>query len=146
MVNHSILLLKLHDYGIRGVAYNWFQSYLSNRQQFVCTNGHDSNHLSINCRVPQGSVLGPLLFLLYINDLPNASESLTFHLFADDTNILYLFGYKPISAISRDPKIITQKINLINTNCKCIILGYKPRAIFSLEVYCRPWNFRENTK
>ena len=50
----------------------------------------------------------------------------------------YLFGYKPISAISRDPKLLTQKINLINTNCKCIILGYKPRAIFGVEVYRRP--------
>ena len=86
-VNHSILLLKLRHYGIRGVAYDWFQSYLSNRQQFACANGNDSNHLSISCGVPQGSVLGPLLFLLYINDLPNASESLTFHLFADDTDI-----------------------------------------------------------
>ena len=86
-VNHSILLLKLHHCGIRGVAYNWFQSYLSNRQQFVFANGHDSNHLSITCRSPQGSLLGPLLFLLYFNDLPNASESLTFHLFADDTNV-----------------------------------------------------------
>ena len=89
MVNHSILLLKLHHYGIRGVAYNWFQSHLPDRQQFVCANGHDSNHLSITCGVPQGSVLGPMLFLLYINDLPNASESLTFHLFADDTNMYY---------------------------------------------------------
>ena len=52
--------------------------------------------------------------------------------------IPYLFGYKPISAISRDPKLLTLKINLINTNCKCIILGYKPRAIFGLEVYRRP--------
>ena len=53
-------------------------------------------------------------------------------------NIPYLFGYKPISAISRDPKLLTQKINLINPNCKCIILGYKPRAIFGLEDYRRP--------
>ena len=53
-------------------------------------------------------------------------------------DIPYLFGYKPISAISRDPKLLTQKINLINTNCKCIILGYKPRAILGLEVYRRP--------
>jgi len=86
-VNHSILLSKLHHYGIRDVAYDWFQSYLSNRQQFVCANGNDSKRLSITCGVPQGSVLGPLQFLFYINDLPNASESLTFHLFADDTNI-----------------------------------------------------------
>ena len=69
------------------MAYDWFQSYLSNRQQFVCGNGHDSNHLSITCGVPQGSVLGPLLILFRINDLPNASESLTFHLFSDDTNV-----------------------------------------------------------
>ena len=63
-VNHSILLLKLHHYGIRGVAYDWFQSYLSNRQEFVCANGHDSNHhLSITCGVPQGSFLGPLLLI-----------------------------------------------------------------------------------
>ena len=61
-VNHSILLLKLHHYGIRSVAYDWFQSYLSNRQQFVCANGNDSNHLSITCGVPQESVLGPCYF------------------------------------------------------------------------------------
>ena len=58
----------------------------------------------------------------------------------------YLFGYKPISAISRDPKLHMQKINFIDTNCKCRILGYKPRAIFGLEVYRRPLNFRENKK
>ena len=58
----------------------------------------------------------------------------------------YLFGYKLILAISRDPKLLTQKINLINTNCKCIILGCKLRGIFGLEVYRRPWNIRKNTK
>ena len=90
-VNHSILLLKLHHYGVRGKAYEWFQSYLSNRKQFVCVNGHESDslHVPLTCGVPQGSVLGPLLFLLYVNDLPNASSLLTFHLFADDTNIYY---------------------------------------------------------
>ena len=88
-VNHSILLLKLHHYGVRGKAYEWFHSYLSNREQFVSVNGHDSDSLPLTCGVPQGSILGSLLFLLYVNDLPNASSLLTFHLFADDTNIYY---------------------------------------------------------
>ena len=72
---------------MRGKAYDWFQSYLSNREQFVCINGHKSDSLSITCGVPQGSILRPLLFLLYINDLLNTSKLLSFHLFADDTNI-----------------------------------------------------------
>ena len=57
-------------------------------------------------------------------------------------HIPYLFGYKPSSAISRDPKLLMQKINLIDMNCKCIILGYKPRPILGLDVYYRLWNFR----
>ena len=65
-VNHSILLSKLNHYGVRGKAYDWFQSYLSNREQFVCINGHKSDSLSITYGVPQGSILGPLLFLLCI--------------------------------------------------------------------------------
>ena len=82
-VNHEILLTKLEHHGIR------FQSYLSNRKQYVSINGISSESLEINCGVPQGSVLGPLLFLLYINDLPNISSVLDFYLFADDTNIYY---------------------------------------------------------
>ena len=88
-VNHRILLSKLEHYGIRGCALEWFRSYLSDRKQYVSVNGSNSNLLSITCGVPQGSVLGPLLFLIYINDLPNVSKKLTFYLFADDTNIYY---------------------------------------------------------
>ena len=88
-VNHSILLKKLEHYGIRGVALDWFCSYLSNRKQYVSVNGHISETLQIRCGVPQGSVLGPLLFLIYINDLPTVNKCLTFYLFADDTNIYF---------------------------------------------------------
>ena len=88
-VNHSILLKKLEHYGIRGVALDWFSSYLSERKQYVSINGHSSEKLAISCGVPQVSVLGPLLFLIYINDLPNVSRYLSFFLFADDTNIYF---------------------------------------------------------
>ena len=86
-VNHEILLVKLEHHGIREEALDWFKSYLSNRKQYVHLNGVHSDIRYITCGVPQGSVLGPLLFLLYINDLPNISEKLKFYLFADDTNI-----------------------------------------------------------
>ena len=88
-VNHEILLNKLEHYGVRESILKWFQSYLFDRKQFVSFNG-ESSGLSVNkCVVPQYSVLGPLLFLLYINDLPNISKVLFFYLFADDANIYY---------------------------------------------------------
>ena len=86
-VNHKILLQKLQHYGIHGDSLAWFKSYLSDRKQYVHINGIKSEITTITCGVPQGSVLGPLLFLIYINDLPNISNKLKFYLFADDTNI-----------------------------------------------------------
>ena len=87
-VNHNILLDKLEHYGFRGIAYSWFKSYLNQRTQIVAMNGVDGNELTINCGVPQGSVLGPLLFLIYINDIYQFSQTLPFRLFADDPSIL----------------------------------------------------------
>ena len=75
-VNHDILLQILYHYGIRGVALKWFRSYLSDRYQYVTFNGTESTKQIIKCGVPQGSILGPLLFLIYINDLANVYKNI----------------------------------------------------------------------
>ena len=89
-VDHQILLAKLNHYGIRGVSNDWFKSYLSNHNQYVSINGYESGLAALNCGVPQGSALGPLLLLLYINDLNQAIKSCKVHYFADGTNLLCL--------------------------------------------------------
>ena len=88
-VNHEILLLKLEYYGFRGIVNDWFKSYLSDRKQYVSVNGFNSSDQTITCGVPQGSTLGPLLFLIYLNDLCSVFQKSLIHHFADDTNLLY---------------------------------------------------------
>ena len=88
-VDHDVLLGKLSLYGILESAYDWFDSYLNNRTQKCVVNGSLSKVCSLGCGVPQGTILGPLLFLIYINDLPNCLSFCQPRMYADDTHITY---------------------------------------------------------
>lgn len=88
-VDHNILLLKLSRYGIRGIVSDLFKSYLSSRQQFVSIDSKKSDYLSVKKGVPQGSILGPVLFLLYINDITEVQYTPEIKMFADDTSIFF---------------------------------------------------------
>ena len=85
-VNHSILLSKLELYGVRGVPLKWIESYLNDRKFYVSLNGNNSSSKILNIGIPQGSILGPLYFIIYNNELPKVSNILSTTLFADDTN------------------------------------------------------------
>ena len=135
-VNHDILLQKLNHYGIRGVANTWFKSYLSNRTQFVSINGFESNTKNVGVGVPQGSVLGPLLFLIYINDLNVAINFSTVHHFADDTNLL-IIG-KSLKSIKKraniDLKLLynwlkANKISLNSSKTEAILFRHPNKTI-----------------
>ena len=86
-LDHGILIRKLAHYGINGIALEWFTSYLTGRTQYVEIDGVSSSILSLSTDVPQGSLLGPLLFLIYLNDIPNCTEYLNFIPYADDTTL-----------------------------------------------------------
>ena len=129
-VDHVILLKKLAHYGIRGTALKWFEGYPNNREQYVTYNGISSSKQRIKCGVPQGSILGPLLFLVYINDLPVClvCKHTSAILFADDTNlfssgkdlkILESTTNSDLSNISlwlKVNKLSLKKINIKNTH------------------------------
>ena len=86
-IDHNILLNKLKFYGLDIISLQWFKSYLINRQQFVVANSEKSPLQSISMGVLQGSILGPLLFLIYINDIKFCSDKFTYLCFADDTTV-----------------------------------------------------------
>ena len=112
-LDHQILLQKLHYYGIHDIQLKWFESYLTQRTQYVVVNDVESTHQEIKTGVPQGSVLGPLLFLIYINDLSNASKSLHATLFADDTSLngtmRSYYTFEPNS--KEDFNVLSNRIN-----------------------------------
>ena len=131
-VNHDILIAKMEHYGIRSTAKKWFASYLQNRSQFVSILGFDSSTKPISHGVPQGSVLGPLLFLIYINDLHFAVKNCKVYHFADDTNLLKIgSSYKVIQKhVNADLKILfnwllANKISL-NRDKTEVIFFHKP--------------------
>ena len=112
-VDHTILLQKLDFYGFRGIIINWFSSYLGERTQVTAVDSLTSDISNIVCGVPQGSVLGPLLFLLYVNDIYSSSLKFKFYLFADDTNIL--FCHKNLKCLE---KIMNDELSKV---CKWLI-------------------------
>ena len=130
MVEHSVLLDKLSNYGIRGIAHKWFKSYLENREQFVSVNGKDSTKAPIKFGVPQGSILGPLLFVIYINDIPEIFKIAKFILYADDANII-LTGESMSEISEKLSRLSRALVKWVDCNGLALNLGKTNYMIFS---------------
>ena len=130
-INHDILLAKLSNYGIRGIILQLIESYLKSRKQVTNFNGDKSELGTVVYGVLQGSVLGPLLFLLYINDITNCSDSGKFILFADDTNIFITAESKTEVYKLANKTIYRMRLYMISNQLhinlsKCTYIHFKP--------------------
>ena len=137
MVEHSILLKKLHHYGIRGTALSWLKSYLENREQFVSVGGKNSSKTRITYGVPQGSILGPLLFVIYINDIPGIADFAKFILYADDANII-ITGHNIVEIEEQLSRLSAALLKWVNENGLKLNLRKTNYMIFSRQ------NMRDN--
>ena len=115
-VNHQILCRKMENYGIIDQNLTWIRSYLSDRTQSVFVNGTTSNEEPISCGVPQGSVLGPLLFLIYVNNMKNSLSVSSYHLYADDT-VIYYSGNQIADIVPFLQSDLNSYYNWCNINC-----------------------------
>ena len=108
-VDHKVLTKTLELYGIKGCNLGWFDSYLSNRRQFLTYDDKQTNIETITCGVPQGSILGPLMFLIFVNDLHKVTKYLDSIMFADDANFFY--PHKNIKTLFQ---IVNSELKLVN--------------------------------
>ena len=112
-LDHKILIDKLHHYDIRGISLMCFESYLYKRTQYVEIDNFKSSPQTITTRVPQGSILGPLLFLIYMNDIPQASSLFKFILYADDTTLFSALDYSLSMDIPASSELINRELSRV---------------------------------
>ena len=138
-VNHDIILDKLYHHGIRGSVLDWFKSFLTNRTHYVDINGSKSEPYTPTMGVPQGSVLGPILFLIYINDLRNSSNTLSFSVFADDTSLLLssirdLYYETSINELNKATELFSSNKLLLNySKSQYIFFGLQYQKVYETE-------------